>query len=354
MCQHLVYEKTLRAQGCCHQGAHATCGVLSPRELILRVEFLHVSFVGAFGFTVPDSCDTMIRMSVSCRQCALAQLSARTRYYPIIARRRSVYGDQALAWQCRAQVPKSNGNSERRIAPVSRADDSPDAAEQEEIARAASVVLGGAEMVLREKLEEYDAELKEVESFDDNIIYRCETAIVGSMLLFTKLERFTLCSCGCRGVNSFTLRLLKRKRAFIEKRILTIQELSRDVQSCSLDSKCTFLLKSSSELEDLTEQVNQTLDEVFARGAVETEGNSVVRPLLASATTLLLLLLQALLTFNFLHCLAAFLLCQATDYHSHAACICNVCHEAQVWTHQSPCDDRYRMMHTCIYICIHT
>lgn len=104
-------------------------------------------------------------------------------------------------------------------------------------------------MVLREKLEEYDAELKEVESFDDNIIYR--------------------------GVNSFTLRLLKRKRAFIEKRILTIQELSRDVQSCSLDSKCTFLLKSSSELEDLTEQVNQTLDEVFARGAVETDGNSV-------------------------------------------------------------------------------
>lgn len=29
-------------------------------------------------------------------------------------------------------------------------------------------------MVLREKLEEYDAELRELESFDDNIFYRCE------------------------------------------------------------------------------------------------------------------------------------------------------------------------------------
>lgn len=78
-----------------------------------------------------------------------------------------------------------------------------------------------------------------------------------------------------RGVNSFTLRLLKRKRAFIQKRIQTIQDLSRDVQSCSLDSKCTFMLKSSAELDGLKEQVNQTLDEVFVRGALNTHMSSV-------------------------------------------------------------------------------
>lgn len=76
-------------------------------------------------------------------------------------------------------------------------------------------------------------------------------------------------------MNSFTLRLLKRKRAFIQKRIQAIQELSRDVQSCSLDSKCTFLLKSSAELDGLKEQVNQTLDEVFVRGALDTKVSSV-------------------------------------------------------------------------------
>eukprot|EP00892_Ulva_mutabilis_P007072 jgi/Ulvmu1/4737/UM020_0021.1 len=153
-------------------------------------------------------------------------------------------------WQarrCRAQqhVPESNSDrSAGPTAPIPSAGQPPDLAEQEEIARAASAVLGGAEMVLREKLEEYDAELREVHSFDDNIFYR--------------------------GVNSFTVRLLTRKRAFIEKRILTIQELSRDVQSCSLDSKCTFLLKTSSDLEGLKELVDKTLDDVFVRGAVET------------------------------------------------------------------------------------
>lgn len=74
--------------------------------------------------------------------------------------------------RCRAQIPESAGNTEERPASSLRSVDAPDIAEQEQIARAASVVLGGAEMVLKEKLEEYDAELRELESFDDNILYR--------------------------------------------------------------------------------------------------------------------------------------------------------------------------------------
>lgn len=42
------------------------------------------------------------------------------------------------------------------------------------------------------------------------------------------------------------------------------------MQSCSLDSKCTFLLKTSSDLEGLKDLVHKTLDDVFVRGAVES------------------------------------------------------------------------------------
>ena len=70
----------------------------------------------------------------------------------------------------------------------------------------------------------------------------------------------------CRVTNAWTIRLLRRKREFVKARIATMDELAANVLSCSLDRRCTFMLKTSADLEEMKRVVSSTLEETLSDG----------------------------------------------------------------------------------------
>jgi hypothetical protein len=76
------------------------------------------------------------------------------------------------------------------------------------------------------------------------------------------------------------MRLLRRKSEFVQTRIRTMDELAANVYSCCLDRRCTFLLKTSADLDDMKRLVSSTLEETLADGltAQQTAAKAFLDP----------------------------------------------------------------------------